>query len=119
MKRLIAICALVLFAGCASMQALPAEDQTLVVVNEATQSYKAVRSTYLTLIDTGQPETVAFLKDEVAPLLDRGRDILVIVRNSAAIYKSTQVKPDDLEDNLGKLNDIISDIVALIATLGG
>lgn len=96
--------------ACAGMNKLPVEDQAMVVSDKATDAYMTARTEYERLVDTLPPDKAAWLEDNVAVLLDEGRDYLVMLRESIAVWKRTKVKPDDVDTLSARITVLVVDV---------
>jgi len=94
-------------------------DKAIVVTDEVTNAYEAVRAEYVDLVGTLGPDKSEWIKTNVAPVLDEGRAALVMVRESVAIWKATQIKPDEYNGQLARIRALIADAWAKIAQLTG
>ena len=108
----------VLCSGCA-LKNLPPEDQALAVTDEITTAYMSVRAEYLDLSTELPPDKVAWMVEHVAPILDEGRDALVLAREAAATWKAYKVKPDNFEGLVDRVRRLVSDAWAKIAEITG
>jgi len=102
-----------------ALENLSPVDKAIVVTDEVTNAYEAVRAEYVDLVGTLGHDKAEWIKTNVAPALDEGRDALVMVRESVAIWKATQVKPDEYDGQLVRVRALIADAWAKIAQLTG
>ena len=105
-------------SGCA-LKTLSPEDQAIAVTDELTTAYMSVRGEYLDLRNELPPDKAEWLKDNVAPILDEGRDALVIVREATATWKAYKVRPDNFDELVARVRRLVSDAWAKISQLTG
>ncbi|MBI9080848.1 MAG: hypothetical protein JEY79_14055 [Pseudodesulfovibrio sp.] len=105
-------------SGCA-LKNLSPEDQAIAVTDELTIAYKSVRGEYLDLIVELPPDQSAWLVDNVAPILDEGRDALILARESVATWKAYKIKPDDLGGQITRVRRLIADAWSKMVQLTG
>ncbi|NDV20838.1 hypothetical protein GO013_15615 [Pseudodesulfovibrio sp. JC047] len=108
----------VICSGCA-LKNLPPEDQAIAVTDEITNAYMSVRAEYLDLRAELPPDKVEWMVENVAPILDEGRDVLILTREAAASWKAYKVKPDDFDGLVARVRRLVADAWAKISQLTG
>jgi len=103
-----------LSTGCA-LKGLSPEDKALAVTDEITTAYMSVRSEYLGLLTDLPPDKAAWMVEHIAPILDEGRDALILTREAAATWKAYRVKPYNFDGLVNRVRRLVSDAWAKIA----
>lgn len=92
-------------SGCA-LKTLEPHEQGVAITHELTQTYYALEEQYITLPEDTQ--------DKIAPLLDKYRETLVLLRDSASLWYKTKTKPLDFDMLANSLTAILEDITVLV-----
>lgn len=107
-----------LTTGCA-MKNLSPPDKAVAVGYELTQAFEAVRAEHLRLVDELPPDKAAWMKRNVAPIINEAQDYLVLYRRVANTWRRTQLKPDDFDGLSDEVTKLIREAWDKIATLTG
>lgn len=104
---LVLVMAASLFAGGCALKNLEPHEQGIAVAQELTETYYALEDAYFTLPESTQ--------EKVAPVLNKCRDSIVLLRDSASLWYRTKEKPTDFDELANTVSNLISDIYTLIA----
>lgn len=100
------VAASIMASGCA-LKNMPPHEQGIAIAQELTETYYILEEQYLELPKETQVK--------VAPLLNKYRYTLVLLRDSASIWYRTKIKPTDFEKLAETITNLITNIKMLIS----
>lgn len=93
-------------SGCA-LKGLKPHEQGIAIAEELTETYFALEKQYSELSEP--------LQNKLAPMLDKYRESLVLLRDSASLWYKSKETPHDFAKILANVNNILNDIRTIIA----
>lgn len=93
-------------SGCA-LKDLKPHEQGIAIAEELTETYFALEEQYSELSEP--------LQCKLAPMLDKYRESLVLLRDSASLWYKSKETPNDFVNILTNVNNILNDIRTVIA----
>ncbi|WP_018125704.1 hypothetical protein [Desulfovibrio oxyclinae] len=106
-------------SGCA-LKNLPPHEQAVAVTDEITTAFESVDTQYRQLLPQVEPDTRKQLKTDVAPLLNRTKTVLVLLRNATDTWRYSRTRPGDWPALLDKARSLLTQAkAAMNRILGG